>query len=156
MTQHLIGPLSTDESNVLYSRIQGLMRDQGWGFWAVEVPGDADFIGMIGLAKVSFNAHFTPAIEIGWRLSHEYWDKGYATEGAKACLEFGFETLNLPEIIAFTAVDNRRSRHVMEKIGMQRDLGGDFNHPKVPKGHPLERNLLYRISKQEWKNLKNL
>jgi 3-dehydroquinate dehydratase/shikimate dehydrogenase len=141
-------PLSRQESDALALRIQTKMNEQGWGFWAVEAPGVADFIGMIGLAHVLWEAHevhFTPAIEIGWRLLHEYWGKGYATEGAKAALEFGFQTLKCDEIVAFTAVANARSRHVMEKLGMHTDPKDDFDHPKVPEGHPLRRQVLYRL-----------
>src|SRR5262249_22469352 len=104
----------------------------------------------IGLARPSFDAHFTPAVEVGWRLAFDYWGKGYATEGAKAALAYGFGTLNLEEIVSITSVQNERSRHVMEKIGMQHTSKDDFDHPKLPKGHPLRRQVLYRISQQEW------
>ena len=138
-------PLSREKSDDLAQLIQAKMSEQGWGFWAVEVPGVADFIGMIGLGHVPWDAHFTPAIEIGWRLLHEHWGKGYATEGARAALEFGFQTLKCDEIFAFTAVPNVRSRHVMEKLGMHTDPKDDFDHPKVPEGHSLKRQVLYRL-----------
>jgi 3-dehydroquinate dehydratase/shikimate dehydrogenase len=92
-----------------------------------------------------FTAHFTPAVEIGWRLAYDYWGKGYAVEGAKACLKYGFETLGLEEIVSFTAVQNVRSRRVMERIGMHHDPKDDFDHPKLPQGHSLQRHVLYRI-----------
>ncbi len=149
----LIGPLSQQKSNELAMLIQNKMKEQGWGFWAVEVPGVADFIGMIGLAHVLFSAPFTPAVEIGWRLAHNFWGKGYATEGAKAALDFGFQVIKLHEIVSFTVVDNMRSRHVMEKLGMHRDPKDDFDHPKVPKGHLLERHVLYRLAASEWQQL---
>lgn len=116
----------------------------GWGFWAVSTS-DADFIGMIGLSQVRFFAHFTPAVEIGWRLAFEHWGKGYATEGAKAALTFGFEDLKLKEIVAFTTPDNDRSRKVMEKLGMTHSLVDDFDHPMLPQGHKMRRHVLYRI-----------
>jgi 3-dehydroquinate dehydratase/shikimate dehydrogenase len=93
---------------------------------------------------------FAPAVEIGWRLAFEYWGKGYATEGAKASLQYGFETVKLNEILAFTAVQNKRSRAVMDKIGMIYYPEEDFDHPKAPVGHPLSRTVVYRITKDEW------
>jgi len=146
-----IGPLSQQESNEFAIRIQNKMTEQGWGLWAIEVPGISDFIGFIGLAHVHFSAPFTPAVEIGWRLLYDYWGRGYATEGAKAALDFGFQTLKLNEIVSFTVVDNLRSRHVMEKLGMHRDPQDDFDHPKVPEGHRLRKHVLYRMNRQDWR-----
>ena len=143
-------PLSRQQSDDLAKRISTKMQEQGWGLWAVSIPNEADFIGFIGLAKTTFDAHFTPAVEVGWRLAFPYWGKGYATEGAKAALEYGFETLNLSEIVSFTPVQNTRSRRIMEKIGMHHDPTEDWDHPKIAEGHPLRRHVLYRISKQEW------
>ncbi len=136
---------SYEESAEEYYRIIEKFKKDGYCFWAVSVINGADFIGFIGLHKVSFTAHFTPAVEIGWRLCFDQWGKGYATEGAKACLKYGFEKLNLPEIVSFTVPQNVRSRAVMEKIGMHRDPKDDFDHPKLPEGHPLRRHVLYRI-----------
>src|SRR6185437_2759402 len=118
--------LSRKESDELAGRICAKLEEQGWGLWAVSIPGVADFIGFIGLAKVTFEAHFTPTVEIGWRLAFDHWGKGYATEGAKAALAYGFKTLNLDEIVSFTAVQNMRSRRVMEKIGMHHVPKDDF------------------------------
>lgn len=148
--EYLIGPLSQKESNELAVRIQNNIKEQEWGFWAVEVPGVADFIGFIGLAHVLYSTPFTPAIEIGWRLACDYWGKGYATEGAKAALDFGFQSLKLNEIVSFTVANNLSSQHVMEKLGMHRDPKDDFDHPKVPEGHQLKRHILYRLKKNEW------
>ena len=148
--EYLIGPLSQQESNELAIRIQNKMKEQGWVFWVVEVPGVADFIGFIGLAHVLFSAPFTPAVEIGWRLAYNYWGLGYATEGAKGALDFRFQVIKLNEIVSFTIVENMRSRHVMEKLGMHRDPKDDFDHPKVSKGHFLERHVLYRLRASEW------
>jgi RimJ/RimL family protein N-acetyltransferase len=124
----------------------------GFGFWAVEVPGMAAFVGSIGLSVPHFQAHFTPCVEIGWRLSAEYWDRGYATEGARAALRFGFDALQLGEIVAFTVPGNVRSRRVMEKIGMVHSPADDFDHPLVPVGHPLCRHVLCRVSNPELPN----
>lgn len=143
--------LTREESDALAQRIINSMNKQNWGLWAVTVPGIAEFIGFIGLAVPSFEAHFTPAIEVGWRLAYPYWGQGYATEGALAALKFGFEELGLTEIVSITAVQNQRSRRVMEKIGMHRNPEDDFDHPKLPAGHVLSKHVLYRISKQEIK-----
>ena len=127
----------------------------GWGFWAASLIQTGEFIGFIGLEEVYFMAHFshTPTVEIGWRLAYNYWGKGYATEGALAALRYGFNTQNLKEIVSFTVVQNKRSRHVMEKIGMHHDQKDDFDHPSLPEGHQLRRYVIYRLQASEW--LKN-
>ncbi len=143
--------LSKAESDQLAQRIKTKMDEKGWGLWAVSVPGIADFIGFIGLNREdSFSAPFTPAVEVGWRIAFEHWGKGYATEGAKAALAYGFETLHLGEIVSFTATQNMRSRRVMERIGMHHDPKDDFEHPKLTEGHPLRKHVLYRLSQGEW------
>lgn len=114
------------------------------------MPGITDFIGFIGLHYTTFAAPFTPCVEIGWRLGFDHWGKGYATEGAKACLKTGFEELMLDEIVSFTATSNLRSQAVMQKIGLHRAPEDDFNHPKLAVGHPLCRHVLYRLSQHEW------
>jgi len=141
---------SFDESREEYYRIEQGFEKYGWGYWAVSVVNGPHFIGFVGLKHVNFDAHFTPAVEIGWRLLFEEWGKGYATEGALASLKFGFETLNLKEIVSFTAVQNMRSRAVMEKIGMHHDSSDDFDHPKLSEGHPLRRHVLYRLYQNDW------
>ena len=107
-------------------------------------------IGIIGLMTPSFEAHFTPAIEIGWRLSSNHWNKGYATEGAKAVLRHAFTELNLDGVVSFTAVNNLASRRVMEKIGLKHNSKDDFDHPKLVEDCPLKRHVLYRLSKKDW------
>lgn len=141
-----------EESVNEYKRILQHFAQHGWGFFAVSLIGSSAFIGFIGLRYDDFPAHFTPAVEVGWRLKVEHWGHGYATEGAKACLKYGFEKLNLNEIISFTTVQNSRSRRVMEKIGMHPDPKDDFDHPKLLENHPLRRHVLYRLKKSEWKN----
>ena len=126
-------------------RIRAALRANGYGWWAVEIRGGAPFAGVICLQDVPFDAPFTPAREIGWRLSHEHWGKGYATEGARAALDFAFERLGWNEVVAFTAASNVRSQRVMERLGMTHDPGDDFEHPRLAEGHPLRRHLLYRI-----------
>lgn len=144
--------LSRKESDDLSKIISNKLKRQSWGLWAVNVPHIANFIGFIGLTEPSFKAHFTPAVEIGWRLAFEHWGKGYATEGAKAVLEYGFQKLMLNQIVSFTATQNTRSQRIMEKIGMHHNPKDDFDHPKLPKGHPLRRHVLYRLSSSDWQN----
>jgi RimJ/RimL family protein N-acetyltransferase len=139
------GPLTRQETEAMLGRIRDHFAQRGFGLWAVEVPGVADFIGFIGLMVPRFEAHFTPCVEVGWRLAFEHWGHGYATEGARAALEFGFQRLGLEEIVSMTVPANRRSWHVMEKLGMTRSPDDDFDHPLLPEGHPLRRHILYRL-----------
>lgn len=117
----------------------------GFSFSAAELKETGEFIGFIGINVPTFEAPFMPCVEIGWRLAFEFWGKGYAQEGARACLKWGFECRKLAEIVSFTAVTNLKSRNVMERIGMFHDPAGDFDHPKVPEGHPVRRHVLYRV-----------
>ena len=145
--------LSREESDQIVKRMGKKIEKRGWGFWAVSVPGGADFIGFIGLNDIdqtTLPTHFSPAVEIGWRLAFDYWGKGYATEGALASLKYAFEALDLSEIVSFTAVQNERSRAVMEKIGMHSDPTDNFDHPKVPEGNKLKKHVLYRLTQKEW------
>ena len=134
-----------EESDAAVDMIQETIDTRGFGFWAVEIPGVTSFAGFIGLTNPRFDAHFTPCVEMGWRLAPDYWNRGYATEGARAALEFGFGDLALREIVAFTVPTNVRSRRVMEKLGMTYDPADDFDHPRIAAGHPLCRHVLYRI-----------
>lgn len=144
-------PLNRKESDFLAQRISQELEERGWGLWAVEIPQKASFIGFLGLNPVSFHAPFTPAVEIGWRLDAPYWNQGYATEGARAVLQYGFEILQLDKIVSFTALSNLPSRRVMEKIGMHHDPKDDFDHPKVPKNCPLLHHVLYTLERSEWR-----
>ncbi|MGL4404776.1 MAG: GNAT family N-acetyltransferase, partial [Notoacmeibacter sp.] len=134
--------LSEDESNNLVDRIQMRFAENGFGLWALEVIGVAPFVGFTGLSWTKFDAPFTPAVEIGWRLAHEHWGKGYATRAAKMALEHGLDSFGLSEVVSFTAKTNLRSQAVMAKIGMQRDFEGNFDHPSVEEGHPLRPHVL--------------
>ena len=138
------GTLTREETMALIARIEEHFRAHGFGIWALEVPGVAPFAGFLGLQRVGFEAPFTPAVEIGWRLAPNFWGKGYATEGARAALRYGFEKSNLDQIVSFTVPANKASWAVMERIGMVRDAGGDFDHPRLPVGHELRRHILYR------------
>ncbi|WP_419419211.1 GNAT family N-acetyltransferase [Legionella sp. D16C41] len=120
----------------------------GFSLYAVELKETTDMIGFIGLLTPSFVAHFTPAIEIGWRLASTQWHKGYATEGAKAVLQYAFTQLNLKELVSFTAADNWPSRRVMERIGLHHNANDDFEHPNISLASPLRHHVLYRLSKE--------
>ena len=141
-----IGEPMTDLQNAAFTeRVEAKFAAQGFGFWAVEVVGVSPFIGFVGLNTPMFDAPFMPAVEIGWRLGSAFWGNGYASEAARAALDFGFEVAGLDEIVAFTTERNVRSRRMMERIGMTRDARDDFEHPSVPLGNPLRPHVLYRI-----------
>jgi ribosomal-protein-alanine N-acetyltransferase len=142
--------LSREESDAAAARHVEHFERHGFGVWAVEAPGVADFIGFVGLSIPRFDARFTPCVEIGWRLAHEHWGHGYASEAAQAALAFGFESLGLDQIVSFTVPANQRSRRVMERIGMTRSTGDDFEHPNLPPGHPLRQHVLYRLLRSAW------
>jgi RimJ/RimL family protein N-acetyltransferase len=141
--------LKRADSDALAERIQSLISERGWGFWAVEVLGGERFIGFVGLHIPSPDLPFSPCVEIGWRLAFEHWGQGYATEAARAALQFGFEKINLPEIVSFTAIHNKRSRAVMSRLGMCPALD-TFEHPSLPAGHALREHCLYRLARQTW------
>lgn len=136
--------LTTEESDTLADAIDGDLRRRGWGLWAVEVSGEDDFVGFVGLNQPGFEAAFTPCVEIGWRLARHAWGRGFATEGATAVLQLAFDALGLDEVVSFTSEGNERSRRVMEKLGLTRDPADDFDHPRLPEGHALRRHVLYR------------
>jgi RimJ/RimL family protein N-acetyltransferase len=150
--EYLGEPLSRQESNEAVDRIEAHFRTRGFGLCAAELTETGEFIGFIGLAVPTFEATFIPCVEIGWRLAVEYWDKGLAIEGAREVVRYAFEELKLPELVSMTTVGNMRSRRVMEKFGMTRDPAEDFDHPKLPAGHPLRRHVLYRLSGEKWRN----
>ena len=136
---------SSEESLKMAQTFQHLILQKGWGFWAVETLCDNSFIGFVGLHEPAYDLPVTPCVEVGWRLSKESWGKGYATEAAKAALNFAFNELKLAHVYSFTSVINLRSISVMEKIGME-NTGENFDHPIIPKGHSLSEHVLYRIS----------
>lgn len=136
--------LGRAQSDELAARVQSTLAKQGWGLWAAEVPGVAPFIGFVGLNQVRFQAHFTPAVEVGWRHDRRFWGHGYATEGARVALEFGFRQLGCEEIVSFTSAANERSRRVMARLGMSHDSADDFDHPWVAEGS-LRGHVLYRL-----------
>lgn len=147
--RHFTAALTRSESDAFAAFVEATIAEQGWGLWAVEVVDGPRFIGFVGLNRPSFEAHFMPAVEIGWRLDRPYWGNGYATEAASAAAAFGFDELRLDEIVSFTVPANERSRRVMERLGMTHDPAEDFDHPRVPEG-PIRRHVLYRLPRETW------
>ncbi|MDP9901993.1 GNAT family N-acetyltransferase [Variovorax ginsengisoli] len=143
--RHLLPFASHEAANAWIDRQQAHLRAHGFCFWALESRETGEFIGAAGLLRVAYDAHFTPAVEVGWRLDRRFWGQGLAPEAARRAIEFGFAHLGIPEIIANTVAANRNSRRVMEKLGMSNDAADDFDHPLVPVGSPLRRQVLYRL-----------
>jgi RimJ/RimL family protein N-acetyltransferase len=137
--------LTSAETLAMISRMSDHIAQWGYGFFAVERKDNREFIGFTGLSHPRFESHFTPCVEIGWRLSRAHWGLGFATEGAQACIAFGLNTLKLPEIYSFTSVPNIRSQNVMKKIGMNNE--GLFEHPMVDDGHFLKQHVLYKVNR---------
>ena len=148
--EHFPAPLTRAESDRFADRIEDLWRVDGWGLWAVQIAEDQSFAGFVGLNRAEFAAPFTPAIEVGWRLAQQHWGQGYATEAGRAALGYGFQELDLLEIVSFTSTVNTRSQRVMAKLGMQRDPGDDFDHPGIAPGDRLRRHVLYRLTRSDW------
>lgn len=138
--------LEPSVSNAIVGRIRDHFARYGFGLWAVEVRESGDFIGFVGISVPRFEAHFTPCVEVGWRLARAHWGRGYAAEAARAAVSFGFQRAGLDEIVSFTAVINTRSLAVMRRIGMSRNPAEDFDHPALPQDHRLRRHALYRIA----------
>lgn len=137
--------LTQEESINFIKAVTGIIDENKWGFWAVELKESQEFIGFIGLLSQPTQFDFSPCIEIGWRLAKDFWGQGYATEGAKAALEYAFNTLNLDKVVSFTASVNQPSESVMKKLGMKKV--GEFNHPKLSQNHDLAKHVLYEIYK---------
>ncbi|AYC31512.1 N-acetyltransferase [Pseudomonas cavernae] len=149
--RHFPACLSRDESDALAARIRAHFAAHGFGAWALERRDSGAFIGFTGLAQVGFAAPFSPAVEIGWRLARAHWGQGFAREAARAALACAFERLGLDEVVAFTTPSNLPSQRVMQAIGMRHDPADDFEHPQLPPGHPLRRHVLYRLSREQWR-----
>jgi RimJ/RimL family protein N-acetyltransferase len=142
--------LSPAQSDLFLDRTKQHFLKYGFGLFAVELREGRRFIGALGLMVPAFEAHFTPCVEIGWRLAADCWGRGLATEGARAVVHHAFESLQLESLVSFTVPANIRSRRVMQKIGMTRDSADDFEHPNLPEGHPLRPHALYRLSRTNW------
>ncbi|MBF4489006.1 GNAT family N-acetyltransferase [Psychrobacter sp. N25K4-3-2] len=148
--------LTSKVSDIIANKCQQLIADNGWGLWAVSLKVDEEnsggFIGFVGLNDTHADMSFAPAVEIAWRLSKEHWGQGYATEAARASLNFAFTELGLEEVVSFTAVINKRSQLIMQRIGMT-DAQDNFYHPALKSTHPLAEHVLYKISRQQWENI---
>jgi RimJ/RimL family protein N-acetyltransferase len=141
--------LTREQSDQLAMTLRQQMSERGWGMWVVD-SGEQDFCGIVGLSSPDYETPFTPCVEIGWMLARDQWGRGYATEAAHAVLRFAFVTLGLDDVVSFTTHANQRSRAVMQRLGMTRDFRGDFDHPRVPLGHPYRPHVLYRLPRARW------
>ncbi|SPL72496.1 GNAT family N-acetyltransferase [Acinetobacter stercoris] len=145
--------LNFQESNALAEKFKSLIQQNGWGFWAAELKKDRTFIGFVGLHYQPSQFEFSPCVEIGWRLAYQFWNKGYATEAANACLAFAFDQLELESIVAFTTVGNHASERVMQRLGMH--YVQNFMHPALKSSHPLAEHILYQITRAEFQTEKS-
>jgi RimJ/RimL family protein N-acetyltransferase len=142
--RHFPRPLTRQESDALAEQADADLRRQGWGLWALEERATGRFLGFTGLARPRFEASFTPAVEVGWRLGRAAWGFGFATEAARAVVQLAFDELDIDELVSFTVEGNARSRAVMRRLGMRHDPADDFDHPNVPEGE-FRRHVLYRL-----------
>jgi ribosomal-protein-alanine N-acetyltransferase len=149
--EHFPTTMSRVETEQSVERIRAQFLESGFGLWAVELRASGQFLGFVGLHVPVFDAHFTPCVEIGWRLDKPFWGKGYAPEAAAEAMRDGYQRLGLSEIVSMTSTTNLKSMRVMEKLGMTRDPADDFNHPKLPIDHHLCRHVLYRLSADRWR-----
>ncbi|MDH4115971.1 MAG: GNAT family N-acetyltransferase [Acidimicrobiia bacterium] len=146
--EHFPTTLTREQSDAFVDRMISHLTDRGWGLWAVEVLETGRFIGFVGLWPIAFDPFAgREQREIGWRLARSAWDHGYATEAARAALEFAFSVLGWVEVVSFTARSNVKSQRVMERIGMTRDPSSDFDHPAIPPDHPLRPHVVYRVQR---------
>lgn len=148
VTQFLPGPVAPDEARALFARQNALYEQHGTCYFAATLRETAELVGFVGVKYFDLDVPFAPCFEIGWRLGARWWGRGLATEGALAALRHGFDVVGLDEIVSFTVPANLRSRQLMERIGMVRDVDGDFDHPALPVEHRLARHVLYRIRRQ--------
>ena len=153
--RHFPAVMTREESDGLAVGQRSLIAERGWGLWAVEVVGGAPFVGFVGLAEPRFDAHFTPAVEVGWRLAREHWGHGYATEAADTALAYAFDDLGLDEVVSFTTVANARSRRVMERLGMTHDPADDFEHPLLAEDDPIRPHVLYRLRRDDFRTVRS-
>jgi len=150
VTRHFPACLTWPQSEALAQRIREHFAREGFGLWCVELPGEAEFIGLVGLWRCAIDAPFAPALELAWRLAPRYWGQGYAREAAQLCIDFAFERLSEERLVAFTPSCNERSLALMQRLGMQTVVDGDFEHPALAPGHPLRRHQLFELSRLQW------
>jgi ribosomal-protein-alanine N-acetyltransferase len=144
--------LTFEETQSAFKILRDHFDRHGFGIWAVEANGIPHIVGGVGLCYPPYEAHFTPCVEIGWRIKHQYQGRGYATEAARAALDFGFTQLKLDEIVSMTVPANEQSWMLMERLGMKRNPDDDFNHPRLAPDHPLSRHVLYRLNRSDWES----
>lgn len=142
--------LTPEACNVLLDRWSSHIAENGWGMWAAELLSNGEFIGAVGLQPLPERYPFGPGVEVGWRLARRFWGCGYASEGASAAIEVGFEQLGLSTIASVAPAVNGRSRAVMERLGMEQ-RGSSFRHPSLPQGSPIQLCCLYRITSDQWR-----
>lgn len=148
--EYFTGTLTESETAEMIERIEAHFEERGFGLWALEEKASGDFFGFAGLSVPRFEAHFTPAVEVGWRFARSHWGKGYATEAARRAMDFGFTESELEEIVSFATPANVRSLAVMRRLGMSHDPSDDFDHPKMTEASGLRRHALYRMSARQW------
>ncbi len=146
--EHFPKPLTKSETAELIDRLKNYYNKNTYTYFATEIITSGEFIGFIGLAFQEYKTDFTPAVDIGWRLKQSAWGKGYATEGAKKCLDFAFNKLNIDRVISICTELNSKSENVMKKIGMKKIQ--EFRHPKLKEYPKYEKCICYQISKNEW------
>ena len=146
--RHFPSPLTREDTKTLMDRLQRQFAEKGYTYFATELLQTGEFMGFIGLVWQEYKAPFTPATDIGWRLRKQFWGKGYATEGAKRCLEFAFNTLGLQKVVSVCPVSNHRSETVMKKIGMRKE--GEFEHPGLPGNSRLNPCVWYEVKKRNF------
>ena len=150
ITRYLSSIANRADADAWVDRQMARQAEDGFCFWAVEERGSETLVGSVGISRIRYEAHFTPAVELGWRIGRPYWGAGYAPEAAAESLRHGFAALTVPELVAVTVPANTRSQRVMAKLGMTRDRDGDFDHPMMPDGHPLRHHVLHRITRDAW------
>ena len=146
--EHFPSTLSREDSDAFVDRMHARLDENGWGLWALELRDTGEFLGFTGLAYFADGLPFAPATEIGWRLRRQHWGHGYATEAGAAARDHAFDVLALDELVSMTAATNVASQRVMQRLGMSHDPADDFEHPRVPDGHPTKPHVLYRLRRQ--------
>lgn len=146
--EHFPNPLTEKETAEFIMRLKTHYEKNGYNYFATEILESGELIGFIGLAFQDYKTEFTPAIDIGWRLKKTAWGKGFATEGAKKCLEFAFNKLNLCNVISTCTERNYKSESVMKKIGMKKI--GTYKHPKLKEYPEYQNCICYGINKNAW------
>jgi len=146
---HYPSTLTREQSDAMANKLIHLINNRGWGLWAIEATDVQQFMGFVGLHIPTYDLPVSPCLEIGWRLAKKYWGYGYATEAAKAAMEFAFTTLQEDTIYSFTSVTNAKSRAVMARLGLH-NTHHNFNHPMLPDNHILSEHVLYKIQKEQW------